>query len=602
MSSTDPADRLKITVFETLPDCYSLKQKLREAEGMETWDVFDRPKKKGLILKRIKRGLAGDDSTFERFKNDLFTLRSLRPNGAEWPVVVAVGKDDDGIWSLRESFVGKNLAETVSQGKFLREREASRRFLALTGLLTLLHERSLLHRNIKPSNIFCLGGDGAVFVDPDAGSFRDPAFYGAGYNPLLFGPVDFLAPEQRSSGRAALDVRTDLWSLAASLAFALTGKTPAELQPESIPEAFRLLILATMKDNPSERTIGLAEFRTELERIVRLTRSSAFTSTQVETPDFRPPLPAAPAPEQAPSTPDPMKPQPTVATETTPQGAVCPQCHTPVRSPADKLCPQCGRVFLEPCLNCQSMNPFWLRLCRGCGADLLALKQKMLANLNGQKQQVLKLRETYGQDKTLPLLKYMSTVNHPDFAAFKEWAKGMTALIHKERRDIKAYVDNVRGQANAAMEAQKYDKVRQILEQVPRPLLDEPMRKQYVEAGEALTEVDSLIREIRNAISTKQYSQLLSCVQRYLELKANDPEAKNLQQKIEKLTTTTSATGMKLRRIPSGRFYMGSHDTDEFLRNNEHPQHRVQITRSLFVGVRQHHDKFLAAVPRQKIV
>jgi formylglycine-generating enzyme required for sulfatase activity len=30
---------------------------------------------------------------------------------------------------------------------------------------------------------------------------------------------------------------------------------------------------------------------------------------------------------------------------------------------------------------------------------------------------------------------------------------------------------------------------------------------------------------------------------------------------------------------------MGSHDSDEYLRNNEHPQHRVQITQNLFVGV-----------------
>ncbi len=213
------------------------------------------------------------------------------------------------------------------------------------------------------------------------------------------------------------------------------------------------------------------------------------------------------------------------------------------------------------------------------------MKQKMFGTLNTQKQQILKFRESYGHDKTLPLLKYMSTVNHPDFLAFREWAKSMTALIHKERKEIRAYVDNVRVQANAAMEAQKYEKVRQIIEQVPRPLLDEPMRKQYVEAGDALTEVDSLVREIRNAIATKQYSPLLSCVQRYLELKANDPEAQSLQKKIEKLTTITSARGIKLRRIPSGRFYMGSHDSDEYLRNNEHPQHRVQITRNLFVGV-----------------
>ncbi|MDR1925263.1 MAG: SUMF1/EgtB/PvdO family nonheme iron enzyme [Planctomycetaceae bacterium] len=265
-------------------------------------------------------------------------------------------------------------------------------------------------------------------------------------------------------------------------------------------------------------------------------------------------------------------------------GALCPQCRTDIKS-SDRVCRKCGRNLYEPCLNCQSLNPFWLRQCRACNVDLPALKQQLLSTLNNQKQQILKYRENYGHDKTLPILKYMSTLTHPDFVQFREWAKSMTALIQKERKDIRSYVENVRAQANAAMTAQKYDKVQQILEQVPQQLLDDDFRKQYNEAGEILTEVDSLVREIRNAISTKQYSQLLACVQRYLELKANDPEAKNLQQKIEKLTTVITKNGSKLRRIPTGRFYMGSHDSDEFLRNNEHPQHRVLITKNLFVGV-----------------
>ncbi|MGL4594679.1 MAG: SUMF1/EgtB/PvdO family nonheme iron enzyme [Thermoguttaceae bacterium] len=268
-----------------------------------------------------------------------------------------------------------------------------------------------------------------------------------------------------------------------------------------------------------------------------------------------------------------------------PEGTLCPQCHNPIPSPLPRTCGSCGRPTLELCLNCQSMLPFWERKCYACGADTALLKQKMLAQLNSQKQQILKYRESYGHDKTLPLLKYMSTVTHPEFAGFRNWAKNMATLIQKERRDIRVYVENIHQQVKAAMDAQKYDKVQEILEQIPHPLIDEELQRQYEIAGESLTEVDSLVREIRNAIATKQYSQLLSCVQRYLELKANDPEAQSLQQNIEKLTTITSPNGIKFRRIPSGRFYMGSHDSDEFLRNNEHPQHRVVISRNLFVGV-----------------
>jgi formylglycine-generating enzyme required for sulfatase activity/ribosomal protein L40E len=334
-----------------------------------------------------------------------------------------------------------------------------------------------------------------------------------------------------------------------------------------------------MNDSPESRPATLAEFRAALEQLVKTTRPSTFSAEPVHIAAAV--VPPAPQPPAA----SPFHSSVGAPHDVPPPGATCPQCHTAIRAIADRNCPQCGRPYYEPCLNCQSLNPFWVRNCRGCNSDLLALKQQMFANLNAQKQQILKYRDSYGHDKTPPLLKYMSTVNHPDFAAFKEWAKSMTMLIQKERRDIKAYVEGIKAQANAAMQSQKYERVRQILEQVPRPLLDEPLRQQYVDAGDALTEVDSLIKEIRNAISTKQYSQLLSCVQRYAELKANDPEAQNLQRKIEKLTTMTSSKGIKLRRIPGGRFYMGSHDSDEYLRNNEHPQHKVVIGQNLFIGV-----------------
>lgn len=594
MNKSGQADKDTIPCFEEIPETLVLKQKLSESIACEIWEGFDRSKKKKVNVCRYKVGHCGDDSTFERFQDDLNKSNQIFSEFDDWPLVLGLGKDAEGIWYFREVPPCKSLLETISQGKVLKEHDAARRFVVLTGVLLALHQKGLFHRNLQPKNLFFPKPDVALFIEPDIGHFLDPAVVGENYTPSIWGDIAFLAPEQQAGTTVTepLDARTDIWSLAACLVFALTGRTPAELKAEEISGPFESIILSSMKEDRADRLASLSELRTDLERIAKETRPSAFNS---------PINPSTASPTAAPvsvaTSPDPdssevRTPQPvaTVApasppSESMPPGTVCPQCKTPLRLPSERICHHCGRSFYEPCLNCQSTNPFWLRVCRGCGTDLLALKQKMFATLNSQKQQILKLRESYGHDKTLPLLKYMSTVNHPDFVAFREWAKSMTALIHKERRDIKAYVDNIRVQANAAMEAQKYERVQQILEQVPRPLLDEELRKQYVEAGEILTEVDSLIREIRNAITTKQYSQLLSCVQRYSELKANDPEARNLQQKIEKLTTMTSAKGMKLRRIPPGRFYMGSHDTDEFLRNNEHPQHRVQITKSLFVGV-----------------
>ena len=533
---------ISFSLCAEVPETFALKQKVNETASTETWEAFDRTKKKKCFLKRFKSPSAAETSAaetgaaeiFEQFKTNIQRWEQLRESIPELPGVAALGQDADGIWLIRDSAEGKSYAELARPDKPMKEHEAARRVFALTNTLLKLHQAGFYHRNLKPANAFSSGMDAGTLVDPD--------FFSSMASPEPSEP----------------DVR----GLAVLLAFCLTGSMLDNA--EQVPETFRPLIASGIQKSPP---ISLADFRAELEQLVKITRPSAFAA--------EPPLAAAPV-QQVPAA---------VPQDVPPLDAVCPQCRTAVLSIADKVCPQCGRPYFEPCLNCQSLNPFWLRNCRSCNSDLLTLKQHMFANLNSHKQQILKDRESYGHDRTLPLLKYMSTVNHPDFVAFREWAKSMTMLIHKERKDIKAYVEGIRTQANAAMESQKYERVRQILEQVPRPLLDEPLRQQYVDAGEALTEVDSLIREIRNAISTKQYSQLLSCVQRYLELKANDPEAQNLQRKIEKLTTVVAPNEMKLRRLPSGKFYMGSHDSDEYLRNNEHPQHRVSISHSMFIGV-----------------
>jgi len=270
-------------------------------------------------------------------------------------------------------------------------------------------------------------------------------------------------------------------------------------------------------------------------------------------------------------------------------------CITSVENIAESIAPvfagqQNGtenQTAYEPCLACQSLNPVDAAVCRDCGTNIPQLKQKFTERLQSQQQQICKLREVCGHDRAISLLKQMIAMTHPEFSRYREWAKANLPVFQKERRDLRTYVDNLMFQANEAMTAQKYSRVQEILEEVPRMMVDESMKKMYADAGECITEVDSLVREIRNAIATKQYNTLLSCVQRYAELKAHDPEAQSLHQKIEKLTTQTTGNGIILRLIPSGKFYMGSHDSDEFMRNNEHPQHRVQITKPLFFGIYQ---------------
>ncbi len=567
----------------------TLKDQLSRTEHTENWSAFERLKKKRLLVKRFQRAVFGTEAGQQRFETDAQAWESLELKAHPCCLLplFSHGSDDQWLWFSQEMPPenSKTLADSVQSGKLMRPFEIARKFADLCSALAELHAAGQLHRNIEPDVIRFVGADGVLLLEPDVGHFLDPETCGDAFRSEIFGPSDYLAPEQRTP-HAKIDARADQWALAACFFAALTGQAPTpanleKLKTDRFGKEIHDLLLKALAENPDDRFRSMDQFRDAIQRASKSLRGSLFTESGPSEPVFESAAPVPPAENASPAV---AATQAAPPTATQPIEIRCPQCGQTIVANS-RYCPHCNRAYEEPCLVCQAPNAFWAKNCRNCGTDLVATKQAMRDRLYSQQQQVMKLRESFGHDKALPLLKQMTLLTHPDFLTIRDWAKNMFPLVQKERKDIRMGLENVRMQAKATFDAQKYEKVQEILSQVPPTLVDDDMRKLYQEAGECLIEVDSLIREIRNSIATKKYNTLLSCVQRYLELKANDPEAKSLQEKIETLTTMTSKGGMKLRRIPPGRFYMGSHDSDEYIRNNERPQHRVTLTQSFFAGV-----------------
>ena len=559
------------------------KEQISRTEYTENWSAFERLKKKRLIVKRFQRSVFGPNGGEQRFIADTeqwekLDLRAHPP--CLFPLFVH-GIDDDWIWFAQETPIGnsKSLAESIQSGKQMRTVDVARKFISLCAAVSEIHGLNIVHRNIRPKNISLVSSDEIWLLEPDIGHFLDPESCGEFYNASILGSSDYLAPEQRQP-QGKTDARTDLWSLAACFFAALTGLPPTEqnlqnLKPERFGKDLCDSLRKALSVNPEERFQTVSMFRDMIFRIAKTLRGSLFSETVSEEPVF----------ETVPQT-DSAIPASTISMPTVARvlEISCPQCKQAVMANR-RNCPHCNRLYEEPCLVCQAPNAFWVKNCRSCGADIVATKKAMRERLCSQQQQVMKLRENYGHDKALPLLKQMTLLVHPDFAVVRDWAKNMFPLVQKERKDIRSGLENLRLQAKGMFEAQKYEKVQETLSQVPAALIDENMRKLYQEAGDCLAEVESIICDIRNSIASKKYNTLLACVQRYLELKANDPEAQSLQEKIEALTTVTSTEGIKLRRIPAGQFIMGSLESDEYTRNNERPQHQVTLTQPFFAGV-----------------
>jgi serine/threonine-protein kinase len=163
-----------------------------------------------LLSTRVERERTIVTTLFEREYHTLIQLRH--------PHVIEVY--DYGVFADGTPFYTMELLD----GGDLRERapvpwrDACSLFFEVCSSLALLHSRRLLHRDISPPNVRCTLNGHAKLID--FGAMSPMSAGGAD----VVGTPAFVAPE--TLHRLTLDARTDLYSLGATLYYALTGNMP----------------------------------------------------------------------------------------------------------------------------------------------------------------------------------------------------------------------------------------------------------------------------------------------------------------------------------------------------------------------------------------
>jgi len=167
----------------------------------------------------------------ERFLREARAAASLRhPNVA---AVFQFGGSPDGShrYYAMELVEGETLEARVHKDGPLNAKLVLGIAIQVTRALMAAAAHGLIHRDLKPANIMLTRGDadtaelevkvidfGLAKAIADAGGEMDQTHDG------FVGTPNFASPEQFGSG--PVDVRSDIYSLGATLWFALTGKTP----------------------------------------------------------------------------------------------------------------------------------------------------------------------------------------------------------------------------------------------------------------------------------------------------------------------------------------------------------------------------------------
>jgi serine/threonine protein kinase len=117
--------------------------------------------------------------------------------------------------------LGRLLGQPMETGRFLRLA------IGLSAALRQLHERGLIHKDIKPANVLVDFATDQVSLTGFGIASRLPRERQSPEPPeLVAGTLAYMAPEQTGRMNRSIDSRTDLYSLGVTLYEMLTGSLP----------------------------------------------------------------------------------------------------------------------------------------------------------------------------------------------------------------------------------------------------------------------------------------------------------------------------------------------------------------------------------------
>ncbi len=198
----------------------------RGAMGI-TYKAFDTNLRCAVALKVINSTYLQSDTARQRFLREARAAAALRhPNVAS---VFNLSTDQDNYFYVMEFIDGETVEACVKRKGRLEPAEALNITLQVARALGAAARQRLVHRDLKPSNLMLVDEEGESVVKViDFGLAKTAKDSGEDTGTLTMagfvGTPHFASPEQVEEGD--LDIRSDIYSLGATLYFMVAGKAP----------------------------------------------------------------------------------------------------------------------------------------------------------------------------------------------------------------------------------------------------------------------------------------------------------------------------------------------------------------------------------------
>src|SRR5271165_4500866 len=232
----------------------------RGAMGV-TYKAFDVDLHCPVTLKVISERYLGDESARLRFLREARAAARLRHSNVA--TVFHLGKTGSSYFYAMEFVEGETLEKFIKRSGCLEVNVALEIVTQVTAGLVAVHKQKLVHRDIRPSNIMVSLEDGgpvsAKIIDLGLAKSLDEPGTQTAISTLggFAGTPEYSSPEQFAG--LPIDIRSDLYSLGATLWEMLTGRVPFRGAPGEVMHQHQHapLPLEQLKDVPQPLVVLL---------------------------------------------------------------------------------------------------------------------------------------------------------------------------------------------------------------------------------------------------------------------------------------------------------------------------------------------------------
>lgn len=254
------------TTQRVIADRYTLLSSLGRGAMGEVWLADDGVLRRRVAVKEIDipEGFQAEErSTIEArvLREARVAARLAHPAAVS---VFDVISHDSKPWIVMELVEAPTLEEVVKSEGPMEPAKVADIGAQLLDVLDAAHSQGVVHRDVKPANVMCTGDGRVKLADFGIATLQDdPKLTASG---LVLGSPSFMSPEHASTGVSGPE--SDLWSLGATLYFAVEGEPPfdkgaavptltavmgEEPRPMKRAGALAPIISAMLTKEPSER-------------------------------------------------------------------------------------------------------------------------------------------------------------------------------------------------------------------------------------------------------------------------------------------------------------------------------------------------------------